>query len=57
VRKIPILLGVVPAFMPGITSAGLSRLPPPAAPNKGRISGGGAFHPVASGNFLPDRTV
>ena len=56
-RKIPILLGVVLTCMPGITSAGLSRPPPPSAPNKGRISGGGTFRPVASGNFLPDRLV
>jgi len=56
-RKIPILLGVVLACMPEITSAGLSRPPPPSAPNKGHISGGGAFRPVASGNFLPDRIV
>jgi hypothetical protein len=56
-RKIPILLGVVLTCMPGITSTGLSRPQPPSAPNKGRISGGGAFRPVASGNFLPDRTV
>ena len=56
-RKIPILLGVVLTCMPGITSTGLSRPQPPSAPTKGRISGGGAFRPVASGNFLPDRIV
>ena len=35
----------------------IAEKPPPSPPNKGRISGGGAFRPVASGNFLPDRTV
>jgi hypothetical protein len=55
--KIPILLGVALTCIPGIMSTGLSRPQPPSAPNKGRISGGGAFRPAASGNFLPDRTV